>query len=243
MVSGIHLFPVIHCHRLALGTHQNFVFCFVKIFQRYLAFVLTGSQQSGFVNQIGQIGPRETGRAAGHRGQINVFCQRNFFDVNLQNFFPPLNIRIGNRHLTVKTPRTQQSRIQNIGTVGRRNQNYALIIVKAVHLHQQLVQRLFALVIAAAQTGTAMAADRVNFIDKQQTGRIFFGLGKHIPHPRSTDTDKHLNKIRTGNRKKRNVSLTGHRFGQQGFTRTRRADHQHALRNTSAQPLKFAGIF
>jgi len=88
-----------------------------------------------------------------------------------------------------------------------------------------------------------MTSDRINFVDKQQTGRVLFGLGKHVAHPRSTHADKHLDEIRTGNRKERNVGFAGHRFGQERLAGSRRTDQQNALRYLAAQTLKFAGIF
>ena len=59
---------------------------------------------------------------------------------------------IGQRHhyLAVETARAQQRRIQHIGTVGGRDDDDALIALEAVHLDQQLVQGLLALVMAAA---------------------------------------------------------------------------------------------
>ena len=55
-------------------------------------------------------------------------------------------------------------------------------------------------------------------------GRLFFCLLKKVTHLGSTHTDKHLDKFRTGHRKKWDVRLTGNRLGQHGFTGTGRAD-------------------
>jgi hypothetical protein len=59
----------------------------------------------------------------------------------------------GLRHhdLAVETAGTQQRRVQHVRTVGGGDQDHPLIGFKAVHLDQQLVQRLLALVIAAAK--------------------------------------------------------------------------------------------
>src|SRR5580704_3619268 len=51
--------------------------------------------------------------------------------------------------------RSQQRRVQDVRSVGRRDDDDALRRVKAVHLVQHLVQHLLALVVAATQTGTA----------------------------------------------------------------------------------------
>src|ERR1700742_323499 len=49
------------------------------------------------------------------------------------------------------TAGAQQRRIQHVGPVGGGDQDHAFIGFKAVHLDQQLVEGLFAFVIAAAQ--------------------------------------------------------------------------------------------
>ena len=44
------------------------------------------------------------------------------------------------------------------------NHNDTLVRTEAVHFDKQLVQRLLTLVMTAAETGSALAADRVNLI-------------------------------------------------------------------------------
>src|SRR5213594_286985 len=44
--------------------------------------------------------------------------------------------------LAVEAPGAQQGRIQHVGPVGGRDENDALVGLEAVHLDQQLVQRL-----------------------------------------------------------------------------------------------------
>ena len=90
-----------------------------------------------------------------------------------------------------------QCRIEYVGTVGCCNDDDGLVAFEAVHLYKQLVQGLFALVVAAAQTCTALAAYRVNFVDKDDTGRIFLCLFEHVADAACADTDKHFDKVRT----------------------------------------------
>ena len=67
--------------------------------------------------------------------------------------------------------------------------------LEAVHLDEQLVQRLLALVVAAAEAGAAMAADRVDFVDEDDAGRVLLGLLEHVAHARSADADEHLDEV------------------------------------------------
>ena len=79
----------------------------------------------------------------------------------LQDFGTSLNIRTVYYDLAVETAGTQQGRVQNVGTVGGGQQDDALVALEAVHFHQQLVQGLFAFVMATAQTGLRRSSNRV----------------------------------------------------------------------------------
>src|ERR1700709_604006 len=55
----------------------------------------------------------------------------------------------------------QQRRVEDVGTVGRGDQDDVVLPLETVHLDQQLVQRLLALVVTAAHAGAAMPARRL----------------------------------------------------------------------------------
>src|ERR1700748_1113616 len=98
--------------------------------------------------------------------------------MNTENFFTSANIWKWNHNAAIKSSRTQKRRIQHVRPVGCGNQDHAFIRLKAVHLDKQLVERLFALVVAAAQASATMAAHSVNFVDKDDAGSILFALLK-----------------------------------------------------------------
>ena len=163
--------------------------------------------------------------------------------MHAENFFAALDVRTRHNHAAVKTAGTQQRGIEHVGAVGRGDQDHAFVGFKAVHFDEQRVQRLLALVVAAAEAGAAMAADRVNFIDEDDAGRVLLALLKQIAHAAGADADKHLDEVRTGNREERNVRFAGNGPRQQSLARARRPDQQHALRNASAELLEFLRIF
>ena len=169
-------------------------------------------------------------------------AKRHLADVNLEDLFAADDIRIRNHHLAVEAARTQQRGIEHVGTVGRGNQDDALIGFETVHLDQQLVQGLLALVIAAAETGAAMAADRVDFVNEDDAGRVLLGLFEHVADAAGADADEHFDEVRARDREERHVGFAGHRARDQRLAGAGRADQQHAARNPSAQPLIFAGI-
>ena len=162
--------------------------------------------------------------------------------MNLEDLLAADDVGIGHHHLAIEPAGPQQRRIEHVGPVGRRDQDHALIGLEAVHLDQQLVQRLLALVIAAAEAGAAMAADRVDFVDEDDAGRILLGLLEHVADTAGADADEHFDEVRTRNREERHVGFARDRARDQRLAGAGRADQQHAARNPSAEPLIFSGI-
>ena len=87
-----------------------------------------------------------------------------------------------------------------------------------------------------------MTADRIDFIDKDDAGRVFLGLFEHVAHAACADADKHFHEIGARNGEERHIGLARNRARQQGFTGTGRADQQDTARNTTAQTLEFLRI-
>src|SRR6202041_2825601 len=131
------------------------------------------------------------------------------------------------------------SRGGGVGAVGGGDDDDALVRLEAVHLDEQLVQRLLALVVTAAQTCAAVTPDRVDLVDEDDAGSILLALLEQIAHAARADADEHFNKVRTRNREEGNIRFASHRPRQQGLARARRANQQHALWDASAELLKF----
>ena len=68
--------------------------------------------------------------------------------VNAQDGFTALEIGIADRDLAIEPARPQERRIEDIGTVGRGDDDDAAMRFEAVHFDEQLVERLLALFVA-----------------------------------------------------------------------------------------------
>ena len=136
-----------------------------------------------------------------------------------------LDIRIAHHDLAVEAARTHQGGIKNIRAVGGRDHDDALVGAEAVHFHKQLVERLLPLVMASAEARAALAAHRVDFVDKDDARRILFRLLKQVAHAGGAHAHEHLNKVGTGDGEEGNARFPRHRTGQEGFTGTGRAHH------------------
>src|SRR4029450_2530657 len=97
------------------------------------------------------------------------------------------------------------------------DKDHTIIGFKPIHLHQQLVERLFPLVMPAPKPGAAMAPDSVDFVDENDAGSMFFPLIEEIAHSRGADAYEHLYEVRAADAEKGHVGFAGNRPGEQGF--------------------------
>jgi len=200
-----------------------------------MATFLTACQQRRLVQQVLQIRAGKAGGSLGHLTQIHILRQRLVAGVDLQDLLAALNVRQTHIHLTVEPSGTQQRRIEDIHTVGGGQHHHALVGAEAVHFHQQLVQGLLPLIVAAAQTAAALTAHRVDLVDEHDGGRVLLGLHKQVADTAGADAHVHFHKVGAGDGQELYPRLTGHCLGQQRFTGARRAHQQHALGDVRAQ--------
>jgi hypothetical protein len=158
--------------------------------------------------------------------------------VDRQDAFAALDVGTVDDDAAVEAAGPQQRRIEHVGPVGGRDEDDALVRLEAVHLDEQLVERLLALVVPAAEPGAAMAADGVDLVDEDDAGRVLLALLEQVAHARGADADEHLDEVGAADREERHVGLAGHGAGQQGLAGARRAHQQHALRDAAAQLLE-----
>ena len=144
-----------------------------------------------------------------------------------------------------RSARAQQRRVEDLGPVRRGEHDHAAARVEAVHLGEDLVQRLLALVVAAGDVraaGRSRAADRVELVDEDDRGRGGLGLLEQIAHARGADPDDHLDELRGRHLEERNARLAGDRAGQQRLAGSGRAAEQDAARDPAAEPQVLVGV-
>ena len=134
--------------------------------------------------------------------------------MNLQDCLTAVNIRPVKDYPPVKAAGTKQGRVKYIRPVSRRQNNHAGIGVETIHLHQNLVEGLLPLIMAAAQPGATVTANSINLINEDNAGGIAFRLVKEVTHSGSTDTDKHLDEFAAADREEGYSGFTGYCPGQ-----------------------------
>ena len=195
-------------------------------------------EQRGLVEDVLEVGAGEAGRTPRHREQVDVGRQRLAARVDLEDLVAPGEVGGVDLDLPVEAAGAQQRGVEHVGPVGGGDQDHAAADVEAVHLDQQLVQRLLALVVAAAHAGAAVPADGVDLVDEDDRRSVLLGLLEEVAHPAGADADEHLDEVGAGDRVERHAGLARDRAGQQRLAGAGRAVEQHALGDLGADRLE-----
>ena len=199
-------------------------------------------QNGRLVDHVCQIGTHSAAGCQGNGFQIDGLIQMYVLGMHFQDVHTALQIRLVHDDSPVKTARTKQCLIQHLRPVGGRQNEQTLGRVKTIHLGQQLVQRLFPLIIAAAKAGIPAFADGIDLVDKNNTGCHFLGFLKQVADTGCAHADEHFHKIRTGQGEEGHVCLSCHRLGQQRLTGSRRAHQQGTFGQLGADLRIFSRI-
>ena len=207
-----------------------------------LALALAGGQQRGLVDEVRQVGAGEAGGLGGEVVEVDLLGERLAAGVDLEDLGAALAVGAVDHDLAVEAARAQQRRVEDVGAVGGGDQDDVVLHLEAVHLDEQLVQRLLALVVTAAHAGAAVAADGVDLVHEDDAGGVLLGLLEQVTHARGADADEHLDEVGAGDREERHARLAGDGAREQRLAGARRAVEQHALGDARAERLEFLRV-
>ena len=233
VVSAVDAIHVAQRDRPPLHAHEDLVARGVQVAVGHRASSGAPGEERRLVDQIGEVGPGEPRRAAGDDAQVGARIDRNLAGVDAENGLASLEIRVADRDLTVEPSRPQQRRIEDVRTVGGGNHHDAAVRLEAVHLDQQLVERLLALFVAE-RAAAAAAADRVELVDEHDARGMAAGIAEEAADARRAHARVHLDEVRPAGKEERHAGFAGNRSRQECLARPRGADEQNALRDPAA---------
>src|SRR4051812_36263839 len=207
-----------------------------------LALAVARAQQRRLVDQVRQVGAGEAGGLAGQRVDVDLLRERLAARVDLEDLRAALAVGAVDDDLAVEAARAQQRGIEDVRTVRGGDQDDVVLHLEAVHLDEQLVERLLALVVTAAEAGAAVAPDGVDLVHEDDAGRVLLGLLEEVAHAAGADAHEHLDEVRARDREERHAGLAGHRAGQQRLAGARGPVEQHALRDAGAERLELLRV-
>src|SRR5213075_1272344 len=112
-----------------------------------------------------------------------------------------------------------QLRVEDVWPVGGRDQNDVVLQLEPVHLDEELVQSLLALVMATAEARATVTADGVDLVHEDDARRRLLGLLEQVAHARGADADEHLDEVGAGDREEGNAGLAGNRAREERLAR------------------------
>src|SRR6185437_7939132 len=195
---------VAHHPGLLLGTGDDAHDPLFQLVLGDLALAVAGGQQRGLVDQIGQVSAGEARGLSGQSVHVDLAGQRLAARVDLQDLLASATVGPVHHDLAVEAAGTQQRRVKDVGTVGGGDQDDVVLHLEAVHLDEQLVQRLLALVVTAAQAGAAVAPDGVDLVHEDDAGGVLLGLLEQVAYAAGAHADEHLDEIRPADAEERN---------------------------------------
>ena len=243
VISGDTLIERRNVPRFFGRTHFHFVDSLEYIVHGNARAVIARGEYCRFVKHVFEIRARKPDRYLRYALKIDVRRERFVARVNFEYRLSAANVGKIDVYLSVESARTHERGIENVGTVGSRHYDDMFVGLETVHSDEQLVERLLALVVAAAHARAALTADRVDLVYKHYARRVLFCLFKQIAHARRAHADEHFHKVRAGLAEKRHVRLARNGFCKQCFTRSGRTYQQHAVRHARAHSSEFLRIF
>ena len=229
-VDAVHL---AQDQRPALDAHQHFVARVRQVGVGDPRPLRPRGEERCLVDDVGEVGAREARRAARDGSEIDFGVDLHFPRVHAQDRFASLDVRVADRYLPVEAARPEQRGIEDVLAVRRRDHDDAELRFEAVHLDEQLVQRLLALFVAEG-VAAAAAPDGVELVDEDDAGLVAARVLEQPPHARGADARVHLDEVRAAGEQERHTRLAGDGAREQRLAGSGRTDEQDALRDVTA---------
>jgi len=242
VVRGDLLLLLVHHPRALLRTRDDAVDRLVQ--GAVVDQLRTGArgEQRRLVEAVGKVRTGEARGTAGEDVQVHPGCHRLALRVDLEDREAAVEVGRLHRHLAIEPPGPQQRGVEDVRPVGGRDEDDVGVGVEPVHLHEQLVEGLLALVVAAAQAGATMPTDGVDLVHEDDARRVLLGLLEQVAHARGADPDEHLDEVGTRDAEEGHARLAGDRPGEQGLAGARRAVEQDPLGDARPELLELLRV-
>ncbi|RUS18688.1 hypothetical protein BC937DRAFT_88461 [Endogone sp. FLAS-F59071] len=156
--------------------------------------------------------------------------------MNLEDLRAALDVWTVDSNVTVESSWAHQRWVEHIGPICTSENDHVFTRTEAVHLDKELVERAFALIVAAKLATLATGlADSVDLVHKDDARGILLGRRKEVTHARGTHAHKHFDKLGARNAKEWNTGLTGRGLGEQGLASTRGTREDGTCRDLGAK--------
>ena len=155
-----------------------------KVLVGHKLAVFPRCKQSRLVAHVGDVGTAEPWRLFRKEVDVHGVVRLDGPQVNVKNCLALIHVWHVHVNLAVKAPGAHQGLVEDVGPVGRRQNDDAAVGAKPVHLRQQLIQRVFAFVVGT-EVGVLAAspANGIDLVDENDGWRLFLGLLEKVANP------------------------------------------------------------
>mmetsp|Transcript_50067 Transcript_50067/g.89873 ORF Transcript_50067/g.89873 Transcript_50067/m.89873 type:complete len:210 (-) Transcript_50067:380-1009(-) len=160
-----------------------------------LCLVLSCCHDGSFIEEIGEVCARHAWSLTSNGSKIHTLRQGLVASMNFQDFSAALHIRRVNLNLPIKAARAHQGLVQDVRPIGGCNHDYTIVALEAIHLREDLVERLLPLIVASTHASTTLTANGVDLINENNAGSLLLGLLEDVAHSRCSHTNKLLNEL------------------------------------------------
>ena len=135
---------------LALRAGHDTLESLVELADRDDLLVAPRGEDRRLVDEVGEVRAGEARRLARDELQVDRLVERLALDMNLEDLEAALHVGAVEDHLAVELAGAQQRRVEDVRSVGGGDDDHVRVRVEAVHLDEDLVEGLLALVVRAA---------------------------------------------------------------------------------------------
>jgi hypothetical protein len=102
--------------------------------------------------------------------EIDVVFEWHAAGVNFENAEATVASRQIDGDVSVEATGAEECRIEHVAAVGGSQHDHGFALLEAVHFAEDLIECLFAFIVATADTGTADAAHGVDLVNEDDAG-------------------------------------------------------------------------
>ena len=196
-----------------------------------------GREDRGLVADVGEVGAGEAARLLGDQVQVDVL-DGLVAGVHREDPLAALDVGRRDEHLAVEAAGAQQRGVELLEQVRGGDHDEPPARGEAVHLDQQLVERL---VLLAGDVHAAPAADGVELVDEDDRGLVFARDREQLADARGAEAGEHLDEGGGGLREELRAGLVRDGLGEQRLAGAGRPVQQDALGDLRAELAELLG--
>ena len=242
VVGGDFAFGVVHDLAFAFGADGDAFKSFgdVGAGDGFVTFASGGD--GGLVGNVGEVGAGTAGSLGGESVKVDVVGEGLVLEMDLEDGEAVFAFGQRDVDVAIKTTGTEQGFVQHVHAVGGGHHDDARVIIKTVHLHQDLVQGLLVFA-ASAAPGVALVGNSINLINEDDGGGVFLGLSKEVADAGGANTDEHFGELGAGDAEEGHGGFTSDGARHQGFAGAGVTCEQDAAGDFGAEFFVFLGFF